>query len=104
MSVPAHVLVRVELGRQLSGVRSLLPLCGFRGQTLASSPALPVFTYCIDSKTRTQAQHKLSSLTGLLSLFLGDRQYGNLISHTYTNEGFKWEGTHAKYAKMAPTC
>lgn len=48
--MPAHVLVRIEFGGQLSGVRSLLPLCGFRDQTLASSPALPVFTYCIDSK------------------------------------------------------
>lgn len=70
VGVPAHVLVRVELGGQLSGVRSLLPLCGFRDQTLASSPALPVVTYCIDSKNRTQAQHMLSSLTGLLSLSL----------------------------------
>lgn len=84
VSVPAHVLVGVELRRQLSGVRSLLPLCGFRDQTLASSPALPLFTYCIDSKNRNQAQHKLSSLTGLLSLLLGDRQCSNLISHTHT--------------------
>lgn len=79
--MPAHVLVHIAFGGQLSGVRSLLPLCGFRDQTLASSPALPVFTVLI---LRTQAQHTLSSLSGLLSLLLGDRQYSNLTSHTHT--------------------
>lgn len=64
VSVPAHVMVHGELGGQLSGVGSLLPLCGFRDQTLASTGSV--------------------HLTGLLSLLLGDRQYGNLISHTHT--------------------